>query len=187
MTTTVQALPRRLPTPQSEPPYDDDAGGSSPATAARPAPPSVEGTLALADPAPAGTPALAPEPRLRLVPAPAVGSHHGRPDPKAWAGRLAQAVTEVLAGDRPPAQLLRWTTERIYDDLACRAASTARELTVVRTGRTRPKVTRVMACEVREGVVEASAVINVGARSKGMALRLEACGEHWLCTVLQIP
>ena len=127
------------------------------------------------------------EPRLRLVATLTGQRDAGRPEPRAWARRLAQAVTEVLAGDRPPTQLLRWTTEPVYADLVREAATTARELSVVRSGRTRPKVTRVVICDVRDGVVEASAIVNLGARTKAMALRLEASGDHWLCTVLQMP
>jgi hypothetical protein len=183
--TAIHGVPRRVPTPQTEPPYDDEAAGPGVAAAPAPPTPAVQGALALANPGSASAPAVPA--RLRLVPAPAERVEPGPPDPRAWAGRLAQAVTEVLAGDRPPTQLLRWTTERIYADLARHAATRARELTIVRTGRTRPKVTRVVVCDIREGVVEASAVVNHGARARAMALRLEALGDHWLCTVLEMP
>ena len=179
-TATAQALPRRIPTPQAEPPYDDEVVAEAAAGLAR-----VDGALALADPP--RLPASPVRPELRLVRTPAERSTTGRPDARAWALKLAQAVTEVLAGDRPATQLLRWTTARIYADLSRRAATTARELTVVRSGRTRPKVTRVVVCDVREGVVEASAIVDLGARTRAMAMRLEASGEHWVCTVLQMP
>ena len=40
------------------------------------------------------------------------------PDPRSLAGQLAQAAVEVLAGDRPVAQLLTWLTEPLYQELS---------------------------------------------------------------------
>jgi len=179
--TPIHALPRRVPTPQTEPPYDDEVRTAIAPTEEA----AVQGTLALSYALPTGAPTT-PAPRLRLVPAPPERTHGGRPDPAAWTTRLAQAVTEVLSGDRPATQLLRWTTEQIYTELARRAAATARELTVVRTGRTRPMVRRVVLCEPRDGVVEASAVVRQGARTRAMALRLHGTGDHWVCTALEM-
>src|SRR4051794_24914618 len=125
---TVTAL-RRLPVPTSEPPYDDERIGRD----GGPWAPAVQGTLALAFLLPTGLPStpVAP-PGLRLVPArpeaedaadavdfgPPPTATVDLPEPRGWAGRFAQAVVEVLAGDRPLAQLVRWTTTGVYDELS---------------------------------------------------------------------
>ena len=72
---------------------------------------TVQGTLALD----LGLlPAQPRVPDLRVVPGPASTEHR---EVQAWAARFAQATVEVLGGDRPVAQLLRWTTARVYQDL----------------------------------------------------------------------
>ena len=35
------------------------------------------------------------------------------PDPRPWAGHIAQALVEVMAGARPAPQVLRWTTPEV--------------------------------------------------------------------------
>ena len=37
------------------------------------------------------------------------------------AARIGSAVVEIVGGDRPVSQLLRWTTPEVYQDLARRA------------------------------------------------------------------
>ena len=34
-----------------------------------------------------------------------------------WARRFVQAAIEIVGGDRPVAQLLRWTSAEVYDEL----------------------------------------------------------------------
>src|SRR3954447_2531408 len=92
------ARPLRLvPAPPTDPPYDDELGAAALV---------VDGSLALAFPA---LPSPVP---LRLAP-PAVEEDTEEratprrllPDPVPLAHRLAQAVIEILAGDRPATQL----------------------------------------------------------------------------------
>src|SRR4051812_45219056 len=40
-----------------------------------------------------------------------------RRDFERFAGRIVQAVVEIVGGDRPVSQLLRWTTPSVYQDL----------------------------------------------------------------------
>ena len=54
-------------------------------------------------------------PDLRLVAG-------GRTELESFAHRFARAVVEVVGGDRGPSQLLRWTSESVYDELQQRAA-----------------------------------------------------------------
>ena len=43
-----------------------------------------------------------------------------------WAGRYVQAAVEIVGGDRPVSQLLRWTDREVYEDLGRRAQLVAR-------------------------------------------------------------
>jgi hypothetical protein len=108
------------------------------------------------------------------------------PDAQAWAGTLAQAVVEVLAGDRPVGQLLRWTSGRVYAQLSRRAAAAARECTAVRASRARAIVRRVYVSQPAEGVAEASAVVSDGRRTRAMALRLQKADGRWVCAALEL-
>jgi len=189
--TPIRLVPRLAPPPRTEPPYDDEIGISP----AAPQPRGVtQGTLALTFTLPSGVPA---RPRLQLVPSgmrhqPRVETRPGAhpqpllPDPRTWAGTLAQAVVEVLAGDRPVGQLLRWTTARIYADVSRQAATTARECTAVRAGRARAVVRKVCVSQPVDGVAEASAVVSDGGRARAMALRLQSEDGRWLCTALEL-
>ena len=166
---TVTAL-RRLPVPASEPPYDDERTGTRGAGV-----PAVQGTLALAFLLPSGLPTtpVAP-PELRLVPArpeaeeqadavdfgPQPTATADLPEARGWAGRFAQALVEVLAGDRPLAQLVRWTSSAVYDEVSGLIAG--------------------------PGVAEICALVRRGARSTAVALRLEGLDGRWQCTALEL-
>lgn len=103
------------------------------------------------------------------------------PDPQRWAGQFVQAAVEVSIGLRPVTQLVRWTTEEVYallsrrHDVATRARRSGR-LTVP-PGRTRVRSVRTE--EIRDGVVEASAVVVDGTRARAVALRLEGLDGRW--------
>jgi hypothetical protein len=180
---------RRLPVPDCEPPYDDESDVPPP----RPlrAKDGIQGTLALAFDLPNGLPAE-PEapPALRLVPSLGVKAANRRGDrndpTRTWAGRLACAVVEVLAGERPATQLLRWTTDEVYDVVARRARRAGRHGKLVAFGRHKPTVRSVRICEPAEGVVEACAVVGRGERFSAVALRLERVDGRWRCTALEM-
>jgi Family of unknown function (DUF6459) len=104
------------------------------------------------------------------------------PAPGPWAGRLVQAVVEVIGGDRPLGQLVRWTDEHVYGQL--RALVTSRR--DGRTPRTRASVRSVHVSEPLDGVVEVCAVIHDGARARAYALRLEGADGRWCCTNLML-
>ena len=166
---------RVLPTPAWEPPYDDDPPPRHPAR--RPALPQVQGTLALAFALPSGLPADPDPPPLRLV--------DGLPEPRSWSARIAQAVIEVMAGDRPVAQLVRWTSPEVHDQVARRARLAARAGSAARQAAPRAVVRSVRLCSPTEGVVEASAVVSRGGRVNALALRLERADGRWRCTALE--
>jgi hypothetical protein len=184
---------RHLPAPASEPPYDDEHAGRGPAGLPSGA---VQGTLALAFVLPNGIPAApAAPPDLRLVPRPAAEdaadavdfgpqptSTAALPTARAWSARFAQAVVEVLAGDRPVSQLVRWTTTSVYDDLAALVVGPA----AVRGAAARGVVRSIHVSEPVDGVAEVAALVRRGPRSTAVALRLEGLDGRWQCTALEL-
>jgi hypothetical protein len=109
---------------------------------------------------------------------------------QAWATRFAQAVVEVVAGHRPPGQLVRWTSRTVYRDLerrtrlAQRAATAASGMPVQRST-LRPQVRSVHVCRVGAGVAEVSVHVRHGRRSRALAVRLEAVQGRWTCTAME--
>jgi uncharacterized protein DUF6459 len=105
------------------------------------------------------------------------------PDPRPWAGHIAQALVEVMAGARPAPQVLRWTTPEVYAAVARRAAVSARR----GAGTTRRTVVRgVRVCEPADGVAEASAVVVDGGRVRALAMRLVGLDGRWRVEALQV-
>lgn len=142
---------------------------------------AVQGTLALD----LGLPPTAPpppEPPLHLVTA-----EPAEREVQAWAARFAQAVVEVVGGDRPTSQLLRWTTARVYNDLSRRVRILARTSVAPQRMRTvRPQVRSVHVCQPRPDCAEVSVHVRHGQRSRALAARLERKDGHWTCTALQL-
>jgi len=106
-----------------------------------------------------------------------------------WSHRYAQAAVEIVGGDRPVTQLLRWTTPDVYDDLARRALLVARAVGQ-RAGQdrvqsVRPQVLRVHTCFVAGDAAEVSAHVRYGQRSRALAIRFELRGDRWLCVALE--
>ncbi|MBD8870265.1 Rv3235 family protein [Nocardioides donggukensis] len=153
-------------------------------------PPSVQGTLAL-DVAPDLGPPYVPEPvplpGADVVPVPLPV----RRDLHRWALQFAQACVEVVGGDRPVSQLVRWTSPEIHQELTYRATVVARA-GVHEAGRgrgrrpvVRPQVQNVRTCFVAEGVAEICVRVRYGERNRAVAGRLEIVGGRWQCTALE--
>ncbi|HEY0888023.1 MAG TPA: Rv3235 family protein [Nocardioides sp.] len=165
---------------------------SLPATAVvplRPAPIAVvQGTLALE---------LQPrtEPPRPRVDRPGAGSdvvcidRGVRRDAEAWSCRFVQAAVEIVGGDRPATQLVRWTTSEVYADLVRRAQLVAlaggHQPGQARVQPVRPKVVGIRTCFVAPGTVEAGVHIRYGHRSRAVAARFERRQDRWLCTALE--
>lgn len=148
--------------------------------------PRVDGSLAL-DPAfPRPLERGLPEtPELRLVPHP--DRDRAGEEVRAWAARFAQAVVEVLGGDRPLSQLLRWTSQRVYLELDRRLTILARTSDAGRRMRTiRPQVRSVHVFHPTPTTAEVSVHVRHGQRSRAIAARLELAGGRWQCTALQL-
>ena len=101
------------------------------------------------------------------------------PEPRRWAGRFTQALVEVLAGDRPLAQLVRWTTPAIYDEvsgLVLLPDGTPRRATVRSVHVSRPD----------DGVAEVAVMVRRGIRTTAVALRIEGLDGRWQCTAMEL-
>lgn len=107
----------------------------------------------------------------------------GLPDVGEWSASLVLAVVQVLLAQRPIAQLNRW----LADNVLCAVARQQRQR---RADRAR-SVVRVVLGSVRvqhprPDVAEVAARVAVGASTTALALRLEARGDRWLCTALEL-
>jgi hypothetical protein len=107
----------------------------------------------------------------------------GLPDAQEWSTALALAVIQTLLGQRPVSQLNRWMVE---DVLA--AISICQRRSLSRHGRTAvPTALRSVHVQHPDPeVAEVSAHVAIGKRSVAMAFRLEALGDRWLCTALEL-
>jgi uncharacterized protein DUF6459 len=148
---------------------------------------SVQGTLALDL---SGMPGAPPAPELHVLP----GEHpEGRReerehrDVQAWAVRFAQATVEVLGGDRPVTQLLRWTSGVVYSELDRRTRILARTAPAPqRLRRVRPQVRSVHVFRPGPACAEVSVHVRHGHRSRAIAARLERRQDRWQCVALQL-
>ncbi len=136
-----------------------------------------------------GTLALALLPRREPPPAPVVGPGDEQARcVEAWARRVVQAALEIVGGDRPASQLVRWTDGEVLADLQRRAWLVAHAgghaPGVGRVQPVRPRVLGVRTCVVADGVVEAGVHVAHGPRSRAVAARFERRRGRWVCTAL---
>lgn len=106
-----------------------------------------------------------------------------------WAHRYTQAAVEIVGGDRPVSQLLRWSSREVYENLDRRARLVARagrhQPGQGRVQPVRPKVLGVHACFLSRDVAEVSAHVRYGERSRALAARFESTDQRWRCTALE--
>jgi hypothetical protein len=146
--------------------------------------PSVRGPMPIAQPQ--GTLALdldgpdapASRPGLRIV----TGVDR---ELDAFSARFAQAVVEVIGGDRGVHQLMRWTTEWVYADLMQRSHALQRATPGDhRLRRVRATVRSVHLFRPHEDAAELSIHVRHGQRSRAIAARIERIEGRWRCSVL---
>lgn len=137
-----------------------------------------------------GTLALDLQPRLE--PPPAAVADLGRArrhSVEEWVRRFAQAAIEIVGGDRPPSQLLRWTSRTVYADLQRRAVLVARAgghtPGAARVQPVSPRVRSIHTSFVAADVVEASVHATYGPRSRAVAARFELRKNRWVCVALE--
>jgi len=106
-----------------------------------------------------------------------------------WACRYTQAAVEIVGGDRPVTQLLRWSSREVYVDLERRAQLVARagrhQAGQGRVQPVRPKVLGVHTCFLARDLVEVSAHVRYGERSRALAARFVEVQQRWCCTALE--
>jgi len=115
---------------------------------------------------------------------------HELPDPTRWGRQVTQLIVEVLAGHRPAAQLVRWTSEHVYRQVRERRRTLAAGPDRMRSATSRalterPVVRGVRVSEPDDGVAEVAAVVHRRHRVQAVALRLEGRDGRWVVTVLQ--
>jgi hypothetical protein len=178
------------PAPSERPTRPSGPGLASVTRLPTSTPTSVQGALALDT-----TPRLDPPP-----PPPSSGHRPGdvvdlepvtRARLDAWVHRYLQAVVEIVSGDRPITQLLRWTEPDVYAALGRRASLVARAGGHVPgrgrgRGAVRPSVLGVHTTLVNEGAVEACVHVRHGHRSRAVAARFELSRGRWQCVALEM-
>jgi hypothetical protein len=103
----------------------------------------------------------------------------------AFATRFAQAVVEVIGGDRGVHQLMRWTTEWVYADLMHRSHALQRATPGdQRLRRVRATVRSVHLFRPHDDAAELSIHVRHGGRSRAIAGRIERIEGRWRCSVL---
>jgi Family of unknown function (DUF6459) len=105
------------------------------------------------------------------------------PDAREWSTTLALALTQSLLGQRPVAQLNRWVVDEVLV-----AISMYQRRSLALHGRIAiPIAVRSVRVQHPDPeVAEVAAHVAMGRRSAAMALRLEALGDRWLCTALEL-
>ena len=107
----------------------------------------------------------------------------GLPDAQQWSARLALAVVQTLLGQRPVAQLNRWMVDEV---LAAISMSQRRYLKVQGRVALHTGLRSVRVQHPGPEVAEVSAHVAIGKQSAALAFRLEALGDRWLCTALEL-
>jgi len=105
----------------------------------------------------------------------------GMPDVNTWVRQLVVGLVEALAGVRPAQQLVRWLDAPVFQALVTRCRQTP-----AAAGPVRPTVSTVRAQSPRPGIVEATAVVKLGARYRAVAIRLRADEGRWKCAEVHL-
>lgn len=125
------------------------------------------------------SPDLPTRPNLRLV----TGDE---PTLDGFATRFAQAVVEVIGGDRGVYQLMRWTTDEVYDELQQRSSVLRRASGQdPRRRRLRAQVRSVHLSFPQPEVAEISIHVRHGHRSRAIAARIERIEGRWRCSAIE--
>lgn len=130
-----------------------------------------------------------PEPpnRLSLVaPESITPDSRQLPHPTEWTARMARALIEAVAGERPVNQLTKWTTREVLLQVTIRAAAARRHPAGKALSSPPRRVGSVRTCVVAPGIVEACAVVSGMTRARAIALRLEARDQRWIVTAMQL-
>ncbi|GAA2840103.1 Rv3235 family protein [Kribbella solani] len=109
------------------------------------------------------------------------------PAARVWGARLAQAVSEVLAGDRPISQLVRFVDESVFADVNRRVRLLGMTSTAgSRSAKEKSTVRSVRVFMPEPTIAEVAAHVRHGERSRAIALRMEVRRNRWVCTALEL-
>ncbi|TCC35739.1 Rv3235 family protein [Kribbella speibonae] len=109
------------------------------------------------------------------------------PEVRVWGARLAQAVSEVLAGDRPISQLVRFTDDVVFMELNRRVRMLGMNSTAgTRGAKEKSTVRSVRVFMPEPRIAEVAAHVRHGQRSRAVAFRLEVRRNRWVCTALEL-
>lgn len=151
--------------------------------------PIVSLRLAVPQAATQGTLALDLQPRLDPPEAEVLPLDPRRRGLNAWTCRFAQAVVEIVGGDRPASQLVRWTDRDVYLDLRRRAVLVARAGAhtpgVGRVQSPRPRIESVHSSHITDDVIETCIRVRYGERCRAIAARFERRQDRLICTALE--
>jgi hypothetical protein len=105
------------------------------------------------------------------------------------AARIGAALVEIVGGDRPVSQVLRWTTPEVYQDLARRAhlvaAAVGRRPGTGGIQSVRPHLVAAHTSFVSERCAEVSLHVRYGQRSRAVAVRFELIRDRWQVSALE--
>jgi hypothetical protein len=105
------------------------------------------------------------------------------------AARIGAAIVEIVGGDRPVSQVLRWTTPEVYQDLARRAhlvaAAAGRRLGSGDIQSVRPQLAAAHTSFVSDHCAEVSLHVRYGHRSRAVAARFELIKDRWQVSALE--
>ncbi len=177
---SVTAL-RALPVPDTEPPLEDVGAECRDWQPPAPPPRAVQGVLTLVVGGPDAAEAFAAAADEGDF-GPRPTATRELPPVSEWGRRLVQVVVEVMCGQRPPAQLVRWTSQEVYAEVLSQTLPAPRPGAPVT--RRRPRVSSVRVCEPVDGVAELSAVVHGQYRVQALAVRLEGRDGRWQATAL---
>jgi hypothetical protein len=105
------------------------------------------------------------------------------------AARIGAALVEIVGGDRPVSQVLRWTTPEVYQDLARRAhlvaAAVGKRPGAGGVQSVRPHLVAAHTSFVTERCAEVSLHVRYGQRSRAVAARFELIRDRWQVSALE--
>jgi hypothetical protein len=107
----------------------------------------------------------------------------GLPDAREWSTTLALALTQSLLGQRSVTQLNRW----VVDEVLAAIGMYQRRGLALRGRIAIPTAVRSVRVQHPDpNVAEVAVHVVIGKQSAAMAFRLEALGDRWLCTALEL-
>lgn len=158
---------RVRPAPTMDPPYDDEPGQP-------------------------GRREPADRPAMPGAPSPAPGGQRRSAEGYRATRRYLDRILEILGGFRPIGHLRALTDPGQFDRVAVELARLGGPSVIrpgsglVRVTGERVRLRHLRICEVRDGAVEAAAVLGRGEQVRAMTLRVERHSDVWLCTHLQV-